>query len=144
MNAPTEPTRDAVLAAASEIVDAFAATDGERYFAAFAPDASFVFHTEPERLADRAAYERLWAGWVDGGWRVVSCTSSEPLVQPFPGGAVFTHSVATTVETGEGNESYRERETIVFRVEAATDAVSPRLIAVHEHLSPMPDASDAS
>ena len=135
----TEPSREAVLAAASAIVDAFAATDGERYFATFAPDATFVFHTEPERLPDRAAYERLWAGWVAGGWRVVSCTSSDPLVQSFPGGAVFTHSVATTVDTGDGTESYRERETIVFRVEQqATDAATPRLVAVHEHLSPTP------
>jgi len=144
MTDPTEPDREAVLAAASEIVDAFATTNGDRYFAAFAPEASFLFHTEPERLADRAAYERLWAGWVDGGWRVVSCTSSDPLVQTFPGGAVFTHSVETTVDTGEGTESYRERETIVFRVEAAADAASPRVVAVHEHLSPMPDAPDAS
>jgi ketosteroid isomerase-like protein len=137
----TEPSRESVLAAASEIVDAFAATDGDRYFAAFAPDATFIFHTEPERLADRAAYERLWAEWVEGGWRVVSCTSSDQLVQWFPGGAVFTHSVDTTVDTGEGTESYRERETIVFRVDEATDAAAPRLIAVHEHLSPMPDAA---
>lgn len=143
MTDQTEPNREAVLAAASEIVDAFAATNGERYFAAFSPDATFLFHTEPERLADRAAYERLWSGWVDGGWRVVSCTSSDPLVQTFPGGAVFTHSVETTVDTGEGTESSRERETIVFRLEAATDAAA-RLVAVHEHLSPMPDATDAS
>ena len=139
----TEPSREAVLAAASEIVDAFAATDGERYFATFAPDASFVFHTEPERLADRAAYEQLWAGWVDGGWRVVSCDSSDRLVQTFPGGAVFTHSVDTTVDTGDGTESYRERETIVFRAEEATDATATRLVAVHEHLSPMPAAATA-
>nr|MDQ2698596.1 hypothetical protein [Actinomycetota bacterium] len=77
-------------------------------------------------------------------------------VQTFPGGAVFSHSVATTVETGEGTDSYRERETIVFRVEessadfrvddsgTATDAAAPRLIAVHEHLSPMPDAAPAA
>jgi ketosteroid isomerase-like protein len=137
----TEPSRESVLAAASEIVDAFAATDGDRYFAAFAPDASFVFHTGSERLDDRAAYERLWTGWVEGGWRVVSCTSSDQLVQTFPGGAVFTHSVDTTVDTGDGTESYRERETIVFRVDEATDASAPRLVALHEHLSPMPDAA---
>ena len=135
----TEPNRESVLSAASEIVDAFAATDGDRYFAAFAPDATFVFHTESERL--RAAYERLWAEWVEGGWRVVSCTSSDQLVQAFPGGAVFTHSVDTTVDTGDGTESSRERETIVFRVDEATDAAAPRLVAIHEHLSPMPDAA---
>jgi ketosteroid isomerase-like protein len=132
MPAPEVPSHDQVEAAASAIVDAFAATDGERYFAAFAPDATFVFHSEPARLDDRAAYERLWADWVEGGWRVVSCSSSERHVQSFPGGAVFTHSVDTSVETPDGGESYRERETIVFRAD------DTGLVAVHEHLSPMP------
>jgi ketosteroid isomerase-like protein len=137
MSSPETPSRDQVEAAASAIVDAFAATDGDRYFAAFAPDASFVFHSEPARLDDRAAYERLWAEWVEGGWRVVSCTSSDRHVQSFPGGAVFSHSVDTSVETPDGGESYRERETIVFRADG--DA----LVAVHEHLSPMPAAAAA-
>ena len=137
MSSPDTPSRDQVEAAASAIVDAFAATDGDRYFAAFAPDASFVFHSEPARLDDRAAYERLWAEWVEGGWRVVSCTSSDRHVQSFPGGAVFSHSVDTAVETPDGGESYRERETIVFRADG--DA----LVAVHEHLSPMPAAAAA-
>lgn len=130
---PRTPTRDEVEAAASAIVDAFAATDGPRYFATFAPDTTFIFHTEPARLQDRAAYERLWAEWVASGWRVVSCTSSDPAVQVFPGGAVFSHSVDTTVETPDGQDSYRERETIVFRTDP-----NRGLIAVHEHLSPMP------
>ena len=125
------PDAAEVEAAAAAIVDAFAATDGERYFAAFADDAAFVFHTEPTRLDSRAAYERLWSTWVESGWRVVSCASSEPLVQPMPGGAVFSHTVDTTVETAEGRESYRERESIVFAVDG------DRLVAVHEHLSPL-------
>lgn len=125
------PDAAEVEAAAAAIVDAFAATDGERYFSAFAADASFVFHTEPSRLDSRAAYERLWGSWVESGWRVVSCDSSERLVQPLPGGAVFSHTVDTTVETGEGRESYRERESIVFAVDG------DRLVAVHEHLSPL-------
>ena len=139
-----EPTRDEVLAAAAAIVDAFAATDGERYFATFAPEATFIFHTEPERLADRAAYERLWADWVESGWRIVSCTSSDPLVQTFPGGAVFTHTVDTTADTGEATESYRERESIIFRVDASADSAASRLVAVHEHLSPLPEAAAAA
>ena len=138
MSEPRTPSRDEVEAAASAIVDAFAATDAHRYFATFAPDATFVFHTEPARLDDRAAYERLWADWVASGWRVVTCTSSDRAVQPFPGGAVFTHSVDTTVETPDGRDSYRERETIVFRTDADRG-----LVAVHEHLSPMP-AADAT
>jgi ketosteroid isomerase-like protein len=138
MTEPRTPAVDEVEAAASAIVDAFAATDGARYFATFAPDATFVFHTEGARLDDRAAYERLWHEWVASGWRVASCDSTDRLVQPFPGGAVFTHSVATSVETPDGPDSYRERETIVFR----TDPVRG-LVAVHEHLSPMP-AADAA
>ena len=101
------PTPEAVAAAASAIVDAFAATDTDRYFGGFAPDATFVFHTEPARLDDRAAYERLWAQWLSEGWRVTSCTSTDRRVQVFPGGAVFTHTVETSVETADGPESYR-------------------------------------
>jgi uncharacterized protein (TIGR02246 family) len=126
----TTPDEAAVEAAASAIVDAFAATDTDRYFAAFAPDATFVFHPEPHRLDDRAAYERLWAEWVASGWRVTSCASSDRRVQVFDGGAVFTHTVDTSVVTPDGPESYRERETIVFVLDDGD------LVAVHEHLSP--------
>ena len=126
------PTDEAVRAAASAIVEAFAATDGPRYFSLFAPDATFVFHTEPARIEDRAAYEAMWKEWVGGGWSVESCASSAAAVQAFPGGAVFTHSVSTSVNTADGPISYRERETIVFRTD------SGGLIAVHEHLSPQP------
>ncbi|NYF17641.1 ketosteroid isomerase-like protein [Microbacterium sp. AK009] len=125
------PTHDEVVRAAAEIVVAFAATDGERYFSLFAPSATFLFHTEPERLGERAAYERLWESWIREGWRVLSCVSSDPLVQLHPGFAVFTHTVDTTVATDGGEESSRERETIVFAVQGA------HLIAVHEHLSPL-------
>lgn len=124
------PSTEEVLAAADAIIDAFAATDGERYFAGFAPEASFLFHTEAARLDDRAAYEALWQSWVEGGWRVLDCRSTARLVQAYPGGAVFSHDVATRVDTGEGEDAYRERETIVFRVDGE------QLLAVHEHLSP--------
>jgi uncharacterized protein (TIGR02246 family) len=126
----TTPDPAAVEAAASAIVDAFAATDADRYFGAFAPDATFVFHPEPRRLEDRAEYERLWAQWLAGGWRVTSCTSSDARVQVFDGGAVFSHTVDTSVQTADGAESYRERETIVFALDGDD------LVAVHEHLSP--------
>ena len=86
MTEPRTPSVEEVEAAASAIVEAFAATDAARYFATFAPDATFVFHTEPARLDDRGAYERLWAEWVASGWRVVSCTSSDRRVIRSPGG----------------------------------------------------------
>jgi ketosteroid isomerase-like protein len=126
----TTPDPAEVEAAASAIVDAFTATDADRYFAAFAPDATFVFHPEPRRLDDRAQYERLWAEWVASGWRVTSCASTDRRAQVFDGGAVFTHTVDTSVVTADGPESYRERETIVFVVDRG------ELVAVHEHLSP--------
>lgn len=125
-----QPTDHEVIRAAGAIVEAFAATDGDRYFACFAPDATFCFHTEPARLNDRASYERLWRQWTSDGWQVRACESSNQLAQPFPGGAVFTHDVATTVATPDGDEHLRERETIVFRSDGG------RLIAIHEHLSP--------
>ena len=125
-----EPAADDVVRAANAIVDAFAANDGDRYFACFAPEATFCFHTEPSRLDDRASYERLWGEWMTDGWRVRTCTSSNQLVQTFPGGAVFTHDVATTVATADGEDSTRERETIVFRFDG------DHLVAIHEHLSP--------
>ncbi|QCR20268.1 YybH family protein [Agrococcus sp. SGAir0287] len=128
----TRPTDEQVLAAADAIVDAFRATDGERYFALFAPEASFVFHTEPARLDDRAAYERLWAEWVASGWRVESCASSDRQVLAMDGGAVFSHTVRTAVTTPDGPDAYVERETIVFRVDG------DGLVAIHEHLSPQP------
>ncbi|GGA61824.1 hypothetical protein GCM10011490_10200 [Pseudoclavibacter endophyticus] len=126
----TTPDPAVVEAAASAIVEAFAATDTERYFAGFAPDATFIFHPEPHRLEDRAGYEKLWRGWLESGWRVTSCTSTDRRTQVFDGGAVFSHTVATSVQTADGPESYRERESIVFIAEG------DRLLAVHEHLSP--------
>ena len=128
------PTEQEVMAAASAIVDAFAATDGDHYFAGFAPDATFIFHTEPTRLGSRVEYERLWSGWIDGGWRVLECESSQPAVQSFPGGAVFSHNVFTRVEADGTEDAYRERETIVFRFDG------DQLVAVHEHLSPAPES----
>ncbi|MCO1337357.1 DUF4440 domain-containing protein [Kocuria polaris] len=130
-----EPNTDEVLAVAAEIVAAFAATDTARYFAHFAPEATFVFHPEDNRLDGRPAYEELWDSWLRSGWSVTSCDSSNPHVQTFPGGAVFAHDVATAVSTPDGDDSYRERESIVFRVDGE------RLVAIHEHLSPAPDAA---
>jgi ketosteroid isomerase-like protein len=122
-----------VLAAAAAIVAAFGRHDPEAYFALFDPAATFVFHTTLQRLEDRAAYRREWAGWEsDLGFRVRSCTSSDPRVQLLGDTAVFTHSVRTVLSTHEGESTLDERETIVFQRRDG------RWIAVHEHLSPLP------
>ncbi len=130
----TRAVEQEVLAAADALVRAFASGDSAAYFACFAPEATFVFHTTPQRLGSRAAYESLWEQWVtEDGFRVVSCTSTNPVVQVLgPDAAVFAHDVATVVEVGGEREALSERESIVF---ARRDDV---WMAVHEHLSPAP------
>jgi ketosteroid isomerase-like protein len=125
-------TSDQVMTATDDLVSAFGATDTAAYFACFSPDATFVFHPESARLNDRAAYEKLWASWLDDGWRVVSCTSSDRLVQTFGDTAVLSHTVDTVTSVGGTQSATRERESIVFVLDGT------RLLAVHEHLSPVP------
>jgi ketosteroid isomerase-like protein len=128
-------TTDEVEAAADRLVAAFAATDTEAYFACFAESATFVFHPEPHRLDDRAAYEALWAEWVASGWRVEECESTDRLVQVQGDTAVLSHSVRTITSSAGERTTTLERESIVF-VRDGDDVV-----AVHEHLSPAPPAS---
>ena len=126
--------RDGVLAAAAHLVDAFGRHDTAAYFGCFVADASFVFHTTPDPLPTRAAYERLWDSWErDSGFRVRGCRSSEQAVRLLGDTAVFTHRVRTEVELDGALESLDERETIVFARQP-----DDRWAAVHEHLSPSP------
>lgn len=124
-----------VLSAADRLIDAFRATDGSAYFACFHERASFVFHTEPRALPDRASYERLWEQWTAAGWRVVSCESRDRLVTIVGETAVFSHTVHTTTEIDSIRESTVERESIVFAV------VDGSPVAVHEHLSVAPEVT---
>lgn len=122
----------AVLAAAGSLVTAFSRHDTQAYFDAFAPDASFIFHTHATVLATRAAYEQLWRDWEeDLGFRVVSCTSCDPVVQVLGEVAVFHHRAQTVLSTHDGETTLDERETIVFQRNA-----HGHWLAVHEHLSP--------
>ena len=73
----------------------------------------------------------LWAGWVDSGWRVLSCASTERVVTVVGRTAVFSHAVHTVTLDGDGTRTEtRERESIVFAV-----GEDGALIAVHEHLA---------
>lgn len=132
---PRELSLDEVNDAADRLVAAFAATDTESYFAAFSPDATFIFHPEADSLGSRAAYRSLWDGWLAAGWRVLECRSSERNIQLLGSTAVFSHRVATTVQTGPagGTGASVERETIVF-----ARAADGGVLAVHEHLSSCP------
>ncbi|MFF4835015.1 YybH family protein [Streptomyces sp. NPDC001315] len=127
---------DEVLKAADALVSAFGEGRLDDYFAAFAPDATFVFHTTPERLTSTADYRALWDRWVaEDDFRVLACTSTGQLVQSLGDTAVFSHQVETTVSTTAGQETLHERETIVFQRQD-----SGRWLAVHEHLSAAAEA----
>jgi ketosteroid isomerase-like protein len=126
-------TETEVLETAADLVAAFGTGDLDDYFGAFAPDATFVFHTTDRVLESVDAYRAEWAAWErDDGFRVVSCESSRQRVQDLGDVAVFTHRVRTRVSTRDGEADLRERETIVFQ------RYDDRWLAVHEHLSPDP------
>ena len=123
-----------VTGAAALIVDAFDRFDRDDYFAHFSEDASFLFYNSTEVFGARADYEAAWDRWVEGGWRIAGCTSSNGRVQVLSDdAAVFTHEIHTTVMDASARVEVRERETLVF------SRVKSRWLAVHEHLSPYPD-----
>lgn len=125
MNLESEITK-----AADEIVAAFARHDVAAYFGAFTPGATFIFHNYGRVLRSRAEYEELWREWESSGFRVLSCTSSEPLIQILTDDvAIFSHTVRTTMGAGGTTSHSGERETIVFQ------RFDDRWLAVHEHLS---------
>ena len=121
------------LSALDALVEAFSRTDTAAYFACLAPEATFLFHSEPEVIAGRDAYRALWDSWVTGGWSVVGCESTDRQVQLLGGAAVVTHRVRTTIRTPEGEQRLDERETVV--VARGDDDV---VRVVHEHLSVTP------
>jgi ketosteroid isomerase-like protein len=127
---------DEVAAAAATLVAAFGDHDKVGYFAAFAPDATFVFYPTETLLGSRAEYERLWAEWESEGFQVLGCRSLEGRVDLLTDDvAVFTHRVRTRVRIDGAEEHLAERETIVFR-----RTPQGSWLGVHEHLSPDPAA----
>jgi ketosteroid isomerase-like protein len=122
-----------VLQAAAHLVSRFAAHDFEGYFSCFDLNAVFIFHTSPNVLVSKAEYQKEWQKWEnEWGFKVKSCSSTNQRVQMFGELAIFSHDVATTLGTNDGQNSFKERETIVFNF------VANKWVAVHEHLSPMP------
>ncbi len=129
-----EHQQDAVLAAADSLVDAFGKHDRDRYFAAFSPEATFIFHNLDRRLGTRAEYEAEWALWESrDGFRVRACRSSDRDVRIAGPIAIFTHSVETDLTFNGEPVTSAERETIVFEKQATGE-----WLAIHEHLSPRP------
>jgi ketosteroid isomerase-like protein len=127
-------TERSLLAAAQRLIEAFARHDTRAYFDAFAPEASFIFHTTGAVLHSRADYERLWQEWErDLGFHVLRCNSSDQTVQLLGEVGIFHHRVHTLLQTHDGQVGLEERETIVFARHA-----DGHWLAVHEHLSPAP------
>jgi SnoaL-like domain len=126
-----------VTLAADALIDAFGRNDRDAYFAAFSPQASFIFHHVARELPSRDAYERLWRTWEhEDSFSVLSCESRNRVVQCLnEDTAIFTHSVRSKVSTRDGCQTLDERETIVFV------RTGRRWLAIHEHLSPMVDES---
>jgi len=87
-------------------------------------------------LASRAEWESEWDRLVaEDGFRVLECESRDRRVQLLgPDAAVFSHRVLTRSTSSEGELETDERETIVFQRQA-----DGSWLAVHEHLSPMPE-----
>ena len=123
-----------VRRAAEVLVSAFGRGELEAYFACFAADATFLFHTTDRLLTSTEDYRREWARWAaEDGFRVLGCTTTDPVLQVLGDTAVLTHRVRTTVATHQGEDVLHERETIVF-----ARRQDGRWLAVHEHLSPAP------
>jgi len=123
-----------VLQQAAHLVSCFAQHDFDKYFECFADDAVFIFHTSNNVLRNKAEYQKEWKKWEqEWGFKVESCKSTNQLVQLFNDVAIFSHTVDTTLNTNDGKKSFTERETIVFQFQ------NDKWIAVHEHLSPMPE-----
>ncbi|WP_329159187.1 nuclear transport factor 2 family protein [Streptomyces sp. NBC_01717] len=131
MNTSESTPVQEIQAAADALVAAFAEGRLDDYFGSFAPDATFVFHSTPQRLASTAEYRALWQRWVaEDDFRILGCTSTGQLIQHLGSTGVFSHDVETRIATRAGEETVHERETIVFA--RAEDGSWP---AVHEHLS---------
>lgn len=126
-------TERRVIEAADRLVGAFGEGRVDDYFACFHPEATFVFYTTDRRLESAAEWRELWDVLVrEEDFKVLECRSSARRVQDLGDAvAVFTHDVETRVSTRSGEETLRERETIVF---ARGD--DGNWLAVHEHLSP--------
>ena len=118
------------LAAVDAIITSFGNHERDAYFAGFAPEATFLFYTTPNRVESLAAYEQLWDEWEkEAGFHVLSCSSSNRRIQVFGDTAVFTHDVDTTLTMEGVTESVTERESIIL------ERRNGAWLGIHEHLS---------
>jgi uncharacterized protein (TIGR02246 family) len=120
-----------VRKAYQQLVAAFGEGRLDDYFSCFAEDATFVFHGVPW-LGSLREYRAEWRRLAEQeGFAVRGVETDVVAVQMFAGVAVLTHFIATQEHTTVGDETARERETIVFARQP-----DGRWLVVHEHLSP--------
>lgn len=121
-----------VEAAAVALIDAFAKNDRPRYFAAFLPEATFVFPIVNRVLTSRADYEAEWQLWVDeDDFQVTECLSLDRMIQVYGDVAIFVHRTVTHSTGTSGTRTLHERETVIF------NKVNGIWMAAHEHVSPL-------
>ena len=128
----TDQAEAEVEAAAVALLDAFANNDRPRYFAAFVPEATFVFPTVDRVMVSRDDYAAEWQRWVDtDDFKVTACLSFDRMIQVYGDVALFVHRTVTHSSAASGPRTLHERETIVFH---KVDGV---WLAAHEHVSPL-------
>ncbi len=121
-----------VEAAAVALLDAFARNDRPRYFAAFVPEASFVFPIVDRVMVSRDDYAAEWQRWVDADdFKVTACLSFDRMIQVYGDTAIFIHRTITRSTGRSGARTLHERETIIFH------KIAGRWLAAHEHVSPL-------
>lgn len=121
------------LTAAMAIIENFGKHRSAEYFAGFAEDATFIFHSTPDFLESRVAYESLWRQWeLERGFKVARCIPTNRDIQLRGDVAIFSHDVETRVEIDGNTETLLERETMVLENQPTG------WICIHEHLSAMP------
>ena len=121
-----------VEAAAVALIDAFAKNDRPRYFAAFVPEATFVFPIVDRVMVSRDDYAAEWQRWVEADdFKVTACMSSERMIQIYGDVAIFIHRTITHSTGRSGPCTLHERETIIFK------KIGGVWLAAHEHVSPL-------
>ncbi|WP_298338819.1 nuclear transport factor 2 family protein [Ferrimicrobium sp.] len=119
-----------IAASADHVIEAFSRFDRRAYFDSFDPEATVAIYYSPNVMGIEE-YQRLWDDWVNEGFEVLSCESSNRIIQEISNDVgLFVHDVHTEVSQAGEHKVLTERETIVLRKNQ-----SGAWLVIHEHLS---------
>ena len=128
-----------ILKHANILIEHFGQGRIEAYFDCFTKDASFLFYNHKDRLTSRSDYETLFESWRrEVNFEVLSCRSTNQMVQILGDTAIFLHDVTTKISISDEISTVFERESIVFQRQG-----DGRWLACHEHLSARPTGDAA-